>query len=53
MSIELIDIPSPYASIEEWRAFLRDLKSARQTPAVKAAIKQAEQAIQSLGGDRR
>lgn len=45
----LIDPPSPFASLAEWKEFLADLRKAKpQTVEIKAAIREAEQMIQAL-----
>jgi heme oxygenase len=52
----LIDLPSPLASADEWRAFLADLEGSEdaEEPDIRSAIQKAEAhiaALERVGGD--
>lgn len=41
----LIDSPTPFAPVEEWRAFVVDLETLEQTPEVVSEIERAKRHI--------
>jgi len=47
--IGIIDIPSPFATLQEWQEFLAEMKKLNQNdPDVTNAIREAEAAIRKL-----
>lgn len=46
MTIRLIDPPSPFDPVEDWKKFLREMKSLPQDATVKEYVKLAEDEIQ-------
>ncbi len=47
----MIDIPSPFATAEQWREFLAEMRTLPQDdPNVREAVAAAEQALRELRG---
>lgn len=51
MRVHMIDLPSPFAPLSEWQAFLREvLRLTPQNRETEAAAEEARREIRRLGG---